>query len=303
MTSPKSDTRQGASRMAEGIALQRFAESRLPDDERILSDPYAMYFIDPNLLRWAASHPAEAKALAEDMEQKMPGWGNAIRARARYFDDVVNNEASRGLEQLVILGAGYDTRAYRLDRLRTLTVFEVDRPETQHVKTDTITKILGSLPPHVAFVPADLTEDNLGQQLARAGFSRTRRTLFVMEGLVMYMPRAAVERLLSCIVQNSGPGSSVLFDYIPDWVIEGTSNTEGAKNILEYTITVGEPIRSGFAEGEVVPFLERLGCVGVNVVTRDDFRRLYFHGKNAGRPVSSLMSVASASISPPGGKQ
>ena len=68
--------------------------------------------------RGQRSTPAEVQAIADDIEQKMPGWGNAIRGRIRYFDDMVQNAAGEGFSQLVILGAGYDTRAYRIGTLK-----------------------------------------------------------------------------------------------------------------------------------------------------------------------------------------
>lgn len=288
--------RQDPSKMAEGIALHRFSESRLPEDERILYDPYAIHFIDPNILGWAASHTAEAKALADEWEQKMPGWSNTIRARVRYFDDFVKDDAGHGLEQLIIPGAGYDTRACRLPELKTVKIFELDRPETQTVKTGIIKKIFGSLPGNVEYIPADLETESLEQCLISAGYSRAKKTLYVLEGFVMYMPRETVGELLSFIREKSGSGSSVIFDYIPACMAEGTCNREDAKNIRDFTIAVGEPLRSGFKEGEAIPFLEGLGFTGVHVVTGEDFRRLYFQGKNEGRPVSDLMSVMSAEV-------
>jgi len=289
----------GASKMAEGIALHRFSESRLPEDERIFCDPYAVHFIDPDLLGWAASHPSEAKALADEWEQKMPGWGNAIRARVRYFDDMVKWEAGAGLGQLVILGAGYDTRAYRLCGLKNLNVYEVDRPETLRVKTGIITKIFGSLPGQVAYVPVNLGAGNLKEELFRAGYSPQKKTLFLLEGLVMYMPRESVEDLLAFIRLHSLPGSGVIFDCIPDFVVSGTPEREGSGAIRKYTQAMGEPLRFGLLEGEAGSFLANQGFSDVTVITGDDFRRLYFTGKNAARPVSGLMSLVSGRVPDP----
>ena len=124
------DDRNGPSKMAEGIALQRVAESMLPEDVRIFFDPYAVNFIDPVKLAWAKEHPGEIQARMEDFENRMPGWCNAIRGRIRYFDDIVQNAVGEGFSQLVILGAGYDTRVYRIGTLKGHTrVFEMDLRE------------------------------------------------------------------------------------------------------------------------------------------------------------------------------
>ncbi|MDD1703351.1 MAG: class I SAM-dependent methyltransferase [Methanoregula sp.] len=283
------------SRMAEGIALHRFAESMLPEDVRIFFDPYAIHFIDPAMLAWAREHPAEAKAIAEDFERRMPGWSNSIRARIRYFDDVVQNAAGEGFTQLVIFGAGYDTRAYRIDSIRDrINVFEIDRAATQQKKLAILAKIPGLRPAPVAFVPQDIGQENSWNALVKAGFSPAAKTLFILEGLVMYLPREAVDALLAGIAGIGGGGSAVLFDFIPQSLADGTSGAEGGREIRAYTIAVGEPIRSGFLPGEIVPFLTRLGFSGVQIITSTAYGKMYFHGKNADRNVSGLLSLAYA---------
>ncbi|MBP1927741.1 methyltransferase (TIGR00027 family) [Methanolinea mesophila] len=276
--------------------MQRFVESNLPEDERICYDPYAVHFIDPDLLLWARSHPDEIKAMAAAWEKKVPGWSNVIRTRVRYFDDMITAAARDGLEQLVILGAGYDTRAYRIGELTPSTVFEVDRPAMLHVKAGIIKKIFGSLPSHVTYVPTDLSAGDLEQVLSSAGCSVKKKTLFLLEGLVMYLPVEAIGNLFGCIRQHAGPGSIVLFDYIQGFVIDGTRNREDARTILDYTRALGEPFLSGFSEGEVVTFLAELGFTGTKILSGEDCRRMYFRGKRSGQPVSDLMVFVSAEV-------
>jgi methyltransferase (TIGR00027 family) len=287
----------GPSRMAEGIALHRLGESMLPEDIRIFCDPYAIYFIDPRTLEWAKAHPQEAQAGADELERMMPGWSNSIRARVRYFDDVVHRAVDDGYRQLVVLGAGYDSRAYRIEEVpgRAL-VFEVDRSDTLDMKKRIITRIFGSLPGHVEYVPADLGTDNLWENLDRNGYSRERKTLFIMEGFVMYLPLDEVRELFSGIMTNSAAGSTILFDFIPQFMVDGISDQEGSQNIRAYTISVGEPLRSGFQEGIAEVFLSGLGYSDIVIVTSKTYRELYFSGKNSERLVSSLMSFASASV-------
>ncbi|AKB29311.1 hypothetical protein MSSIT_2592 [Methanosarcina siciliae T4/M] len=113
--------------MAEGITLHRVDESNKSEEERIFYDPYAVHFVNPAILEYAAKYPEQAKAAVEQMERLFPGLGNSIRARVRYFDDFVRAAVDEELRQLVILGAGYDTRAYRIEGLKgKVRVFEVD---------------------------------------------------------------------------------------------------------------------------------------------------------------------------------
>lgn len=279
--------------MAEGIALHRCAESMLPEDVRIFFDPYAVHFLDPVKLAWAKEHVAETQAMGDEIEQKMPGWSNAIRGRIRYFDDMVQNAAAGDFSQLVILGAGYDTRAYRIGTLKgRMKVFEIDRPETISRKIGILTTIFGRLPDHVVFIPHDLGQGPWWPALEAAGFSPVKKTLFLLEGLVMYLSRPEVGELLAGIARHAGTGSTVLFDFVPQSLADGSSNAEGGQNIRDWTIMIGEPIQSGFADGEVVPFITGLGYSDVQVIPSRAFTQKYFTGKKAGRKVSGLMSLA-----------
>jgi methyltransferase (TIGR00027 family) len=287
----------GPSMMAEGIALQRFAETILPEDVRIFSDPYAIRFLDPVKVAWAKEHPAETQALATEIEKKMPGWNNAIRGRIRYFDDVVRNASREGFTRVVILGAGYDTRAYRIDNLKgCMKIFEIDRPETMARKTGIVQQIFGQLPDHVVFIPLDMAKGDCWQSLAEAGWS-PQKTLFLLEGLLMYLPRQAVLDLLAGIARHAGAGSAVLFDFVPQSLADGSSDAEGGQNIRTWTLGIGEPILSGFNDGEILPFLAGLGYSNVRSISSRDFANMYYTGKRADRTVSGLMSLAYATIS------
>ena len=288
---------EGPREMAEVIALQRYAESMLPEETRIFFDPLAIHFIDPRKLAWARDHPAETRAMVEELERTAPGWANSIRARVRHFDDLAERAARDGVRQMVVLGAGYDTRAYRIDAVKdSVRVFEVDRPPILAKKTEVMTRVLGAVPDHVTAVPLDLEHEDLWESLARAGFSAELSTLFVLEGLVMYLPREAVERLFDGIARHAPAGSFALFDCVPQSLADGTLEEGGAGTILAYTVERGQPILSGFTDGEVEPFLARLGFSGVTVVPSSEYGRMYYHGKNAGRTVSSLLTFVRAEI-------
>jgi methyltransferase (TIGR00027 family) len=280
--------------MAELIALHRVAESALPEGQRICYDPYAIHFVDPEIIVFARKNPEKTKAMREHYERLFPGLGNSIRARVRYFDDFVADAVDASLEQLVVLGAGYDTRAYRIEGLNKIKVFEVDHPETQGVKIEKIKKIFGRLPEQVVYVPVDLESEDQGQKLLERGFDGHKKTLFVMEGLLMYLSPQAVDETLSLIVRNSAKGSSILFDYFKDSVIKGTS--EVGKNIRDFAAEQGEPYQFGLNEGEVATFLAKRGFSQVQNVTSEDYKKAYFKGVNEGRTVSSLLNFAHAVI-------
>ncbi len=287
---------RGPSKMAELIAMHRVAESMMPEDVRICYDPYAACFVDPEILKFARENPEKAREMREHYEKLFPGLGNSIRARVRYFDDFVASEVAENLEQLVILGAGYDTRAYRIGGLDKIKVFEIDHPDTQRIKQERIEKIFGRLLEHVVYVPVNFGEDSLGEELLDFGYSRQKKTLFVMEGLIMYIPPQAVDDTLAFIAKNSGKGSKIIFDYYPLSLVNGTSSLKSAENIKNFVADVGEPLTFGIEDCGVEEFLSMRGFCQITGVSSEDYRRAYFYGKNKSRNVSSLLYFAYATV-------
>jgi methyltransferase (TIGR00027 family) len=290
--------RKGPSQTAEYAAAGRAIESIKPEDERICYDPYAIHFIGKEFLRYfelLSRNPESAKAIMGQFERLYPGVYNSTVARVRYFDDFVRTSAENGLEQLVILGSGYDTRAYRIEKLiENVKVYEVDHPDTQSVKMEKIKEIFGSLPDHVAYVPVDFGTEYLGQRLIEQGYNRSQKTLFIMEGLTLYIPPKAVDDILSFIVKNSAKGSAVIFDYFPESLVNGTCALEVGKNLRNFVEQYKESFQFGIKEGTVETFLAQRGFSQIKNVTSEDFKRAYFHGKNENMEVCSLLSVVHA---------
>ena len=276
------------------VAGIRLEESQKPEGERICYDPYAVYFIGPEILEWTAQNPDKVKATREQYDRILPGSYNSLVARVRFFDDFVGSSLAKGLEQLVILGAGYDTRAYRMEELKKIKVFEVDHPGTQEVKIEMIKRIFGRLSDHIVYVPVDLTTDDLGLKLLEMGYDKSKKTLFLMEGLLYYLSPSAVDKILSFEAMNAGKGSSILFDYYPPSITEGTSD---AGRFLKINLEKsGTPLQFGLDERTVDIFLSQRGFSQVHNVTSEDYKNAYFQGANKGRAVSSLLNFVHAVI-------
>src|SRR5690242_19428209 len=128
----------------------------------------------------------------------------------------------------MILGAGYDTRAYRFaDELSSVRVFELDHPVTAAVKLARVRRAFGELPEHVTYVRADLEREDLGLALVRAGYASAARTLFIWSGVSFYLSAEAVDSVLGFVRQSSGPGSSIVFDYHYQGFTDGTGDYYG----------------------------------------------------------------------------
>jgi len=289
--------RNSPSKMAEGMAMHRYNESLKSKEERLCYDPYAIHFINPKIIEYGKNNPEKAKYKIEEMEKIFPGLSSSILARVRYFDDFVGEQIRKGLEQLVILGAGYDTRAYRIEKLKkNIKVFEVDHPNTQSFKIQKINEIFGTIPDYVTYIPVDLETQELSKNLMINGYQPNKKTLFIMEGLIMYIPQKSIEKIFSFISKNSGTGSSIIFDYYPESVVNGSSQLEIAKNIRKFVIQQGEPLKFGIEDGRTEEFLANYGFKQIKNIKSEDYKKAYFHGKNQNRMVCDLLSFVQAIV-------
>ncbi len=187
----------GASFTAETMALYRACESRRPAAARLFSDPYAEAFLRPSLRVLArASGVPVLRRLAAGIFDMISGPGPRPSAivRTRVIDDAVTRAAA-GIGQWVVLGAGYDTRAWRLSALAGRRVFEADHPATQAAKRAIIGR-LGLAGAQVTYVPVDFEHDDLASRLAEAGFDPTAPAGFVWEGVTNYLTSDAVSALV-----------------------------------------------------------------------------------------------------------
>ena len=132
----------------------------------------------------------------------------------------------------MILGAGFDTRPYRLPGMESVNVFEVDLPSVQNEKMNKIRKYLGSLPDHVTFIPIDFDTQSLEDVLAGTGFDPSRPAVFVWEGVTQYIKEEAVCQVLR-FIGESAPGSIVVFTYVLKSIIERRSAIPGADHMMD----------------------------------------------------------------------
>ena len=283
-------------KMALQIAGMRMNETHLPEDERIFTDPYAEYFF-PKAVREMAREDRWAKTEREKYEAVMPGVNGALAARIRYIDACLMEAIQSGFKQLVMIGAGYDTRAYRIPGLEeNLRVFEVDHPLTQEVKIRTISEIFGHLPDHVTYVPVVFGKDSIEQRLFESGYDSGLKTLFIMEGLLMYLPPAAVDRLLGFICKASKPGSAVVADYFDATVVDGTSSLKEAQALKSFVESEGSLLQFGIPDGSVESFFSERGFRQTSCFAASDCKEKYFTGAGLNRAVTPMFKFVHAVV-------
>jgi methyltransferase (TIGR00027 family) len=206
--------------------------------------------------RFPFAHPVFRKMI----ERSDPGAYGFNVGRLLHMDHAIREEAARGLDQLVILGAGYDTRAYRMGaELGGARVFEVDLPLMSADKRARVTAALGSLPEDVHYVEVDFNGQDPFARLAEWGYEESARTLFVLSGVSMYLPEEAVRKLLCQVAAQRARRASILFDYMYDDLLTEPERYPGAVNFLARTRDVGERIRYGVSEEDLPALVESCG--------------------------------------------
>jgi len=266
---------------AAGIAIVRAVESEKPADERICYDPYARQFIPVWMYCILGFFIKSGYA-----ELRGPGVNGFLIARERYIDDVLRDFINQGLQQLVILGAGYDSRAYRFDLPGRVKTFEVDHPVTQTDKLEKVQKVFGRNPEHITYVPVDFNTQTLSERLFSSGYDPGLISLFIWQGVTMYLTPEAIDTTLAFIVKSAAPGSAIVFDYVYRAVLDGIQKQSEISGMRRYRFMTGEGLTFGIPEGTAEAFLRRRGFQQVKDITTDELKAAYFTGKNASRKVA-----------------
>ncbi len=274
--------KERASKTALGIVALRAIERERPPAERIVDDPYARHMVGEYLHRFI--YNISKLGLSERRAPGVVGW---LLARERAIDDSLLRMAAEGIEQLVILGAGYDARAYRFARkLKGAHVFEVDTPATQAAKRERVEMFLDEVDLALTFVPVDLETESLAQELINGGYDPTKKTLHLIQGVLPYLTADAVDRLLEFCRGQSGSGSAVVFDYVDEAAVKGETDHPEIRSTNMYGYFGGEQIQFGIPTADAQAWLEARGYINVENTLSTELHERYFTGANASREVT-----------------
>ena len=279
------------------VAASRAFGSHESDSTVRNPDWMAERIIGPAELDLIRDHPI-VDALKEDYDQarqriEVAGSSNLMLIRTRFIDECLERAVRDGIRQLVILGAGFDTRAYRFETLlKEIRIIEVDSESTQKVKKQRVIAILGSLPTHVTYAAIDFKQQDLIDVLRTAGYDPAQKTFFVWEGVSMYLSEETVRRTLNLLAGHSAAGSSLVMDYAGRAFVDILEKQPNHPQHM-YTTGWGEPWVFGVPDrGDEKFFAECgfqtrqvLGCFGPAVskkyLTRKDGTRLDRGGRGS----------------------
>jgi len=275
------------SRTAEWTCLSR-AFSSLETDCHYHSNDH----IAPLLLPWFVK-PMLRIPLVRTIYKRMAPKGvyNYVVARTRYVDDVFRQALADDFRQILIFGAGFDTRALRFQQeSHNLRILELDVLSTQSAKISQYRKRNLTVPMNLTFVPIDFDKESVPVKLNQAGFQKGQRSLFVLEGLLMYLEPASVDATFRTIQEYGGEGSWVVFDYVYASVLRKEKLYHGESEIMASVTKAGEAWHFGIERGNVGKFLAAYGLKPIDEKDAQALEKMYFTDA-AGRIVARVNGV------------
>jgi len=275
------------------MALFRAVETARPAGSRLFTDPFATRFLRPAYLLVArlARFPVLRSLVVRRIDGLVPGARTSAVARTRLIDDALA-AALTSIDQVVILGAGYDCRAYRIPALAPLPVFEVDHPDTLGEKQR---RLAGHDVAHVRFVGTDFDRRSAADALAATDYEVARRTFFIWEGVTNYLSATAVDATFRWL-GTAAAGSTVAFTYVHRSVLDAPGTFEGAEDLLRELVRLGEPWTFGLDPAETRAYLRARGLTLVEDLGADEYRRRYLAGRPDGRRGYAFYRVALATV-------
>ncbi|HEY0703750.1 MAG TPA: class I SAM-dependent methyltransferase [Candidatus Acidoferrales bacterium] len=266
----KEDT---ASNTAWGVAKVRAFHQLFDAEPKILEDPVIVELLDAKV-----REEIQARAAERD-EPRFAAFRGHIVLRNRYAEDCLREAVSRGVRQYVLLGAGYDTFAYRQPSWAAdLTIFEVDHPASQAAKRELLARGGVALPGNLRFADVNFESESLRAGLARAGLDVTRTAFFSCLGVLVYLDERAIAGLFE-FVGSMAAGSEFVFTFSqPDTALDAREAESRAK-ITSTVSGMGEPWRSYFEPERLREMLVAAGFSAVAFFTPEEAEERYFRGR------------------------
>ena len=266
---------------AQGVAKQRYIETLAKSEVRLINDPYSKNFVIGSGIMKLMGHK-----LNSWLTQKIaPGFHEHLISRTRFVDELVEKCSRDGIEQYVILGAGYDSRAHRLDLSPSIKIFEVDQKDVQDRK---LSKLPIEVPnfENVTYVSVDFLNQSLAEQLLNSGFDKSKSTVFTLEGVSQYVSKDALISTIKEVQILSKDSESIFFlSYVNELLSKnpeacfgkGYRNPEKKAALIQsLSEKAGEPWISLYSDEEIENLLALNGFSVEENLTFAELNSLFF---------------------------
>jgi methyltransferase (TIGR00027 family) len=266
----------------------------LYDEPKIFNDYLARQLISDDEFNNITKHMAEGikyfnptKAHLYSDEKSALKWVIQTQiaptplARSRYTEDMLENAIKLGVKQYVILGAGFDTFAFRKPELvKKIKVFEVDHPDTQQLKKKRVHDLGWDISPSVKYVPVDFSQNNFKKSLLESGFNPNELSFFSWLGVTYYLTREEINNILTDITSISPKGSSLIFDYTDSDIFYPEKIQKRVQDMVNMAKMAGEPMKTGYRYSDIEYDLEKYGLLIYEHLTPAEIEGRYFKERN-----------------------
>ncbi|MFS1515793.1 class I SAM-dependent methyltransferase [Bacillus sp. SCS-151] len=202
-------------------------------------------------------------------------------SRAKYVEDCLENAITRGVEQYIILGAGFDTFAYRKTELiNHLQVFELDHPATQTLKIKRMAELKWEIPNNVQFIPIDFTEENITNVLIKPSFSPKKLTFISWLGVTYYLTIDTLFETLHALKRIIPTGSSIVFDYLDDTAFDPDRASKRILQMQEIAKQTQEPLKTGLDPNTMDLSLQQIDMLLYEHLSPEDIDKRYFNNRH-----------------------
>ncbi|PIF33030.1 methyltransferase (TIGR00027 family) [Flavobacterium sp. 9] len=269
------------SRTAQYMALFRALETKRDVNDRLFSDPYAIDFLDSKL-RFATrlSKFAPVKNYIQNtIQKKIPGAFSSGIARTKYIDDLLQDAIQNGIKQVLILGAGFDTRPLRLDFLKSIPVIEIDHPNTSNFKIQIYKNSLGQLPENVQFLQIDFNQQNLDQLAVQNDINFSLPTAVIWEGVTNYLSADAVKSTFE-FISKFAKNSIVIFTYVHKEILENPKSFLGGEKLLKDLNELEEQWTFGFLPNELSDYLNQFDIKLIEDLGANEYRERFLPNRS-----------------------
>lgn len=263
-------------------ALYRAVANKEFKNKRLGPDYLAEYFL-PSHFKFFIKFKKIRVNVKNKSNKLTPGMYEYMLARTAFFDNVFIDSLNKNIPQIVLLGAGYDTRAYRFAKLNNITkIFELDIATTQNRRKKCLKKAQIDIPKHVRLVPINFSEESLKNVLEKAGYENNEKTLFIWEGVSYYLEPESVDATLEFVNNSSHNESVIAFDYAISISEENINNYYGVKEFAQTwrKHRSDELFRFAIDEGKIESFLEQRGLKIVNHLDNREIEKTFLLNEN-----------------------
>lgn len=262
------------SRTAEFTCFSR-ACSYLESDSFYHSDDYISIRLIPKMLKLLI----KSGFIRHFFMKKMGPTGiyEYVIARTKYFDEITKKTLDSGIEQVLIFGAGFDSRAIRFHEFAPdVKFFELDSPTTQNAKIKQYHDRNIPVNPNLIFISINFEKETILERLNDCGFHHGKKSLFILEGLIMYLNEKSVEETFNAVSQFAGSGSIIIFDSLFKNVIKNGDIYYGGRDISKLATKSKESYQFGLEKEDLDKFLEKFELTLLETLDADSLEKRYF---------------------------